>query len=270
MRVGFLQMAPAFVNPGESIKRIEAALKDAPMADLYVLPELCNSGYSFLSREQAESSAESTDGPFVTFLIDQCRMKNCFIVSGLNEREGDDLYNSAVLVGQAGIVGKYRKLHLYNNEPDFFEPGNFGLPVFEISGVRIGMLVCFDWRFPEVWRIMALQGADIVCLPSNIVDVNRTLRALPGHALCNHIFVVMCNRTGTEGELTFGGRSTSFGPTGEVLIQASTDKTEAGVVDIDVNLARDKTASPRNHSLNDRRPAEYRLIVSDSREKGIR
>ena len=262
MRVGFIQFAPVLGNVSASIEQLDAHLASAGDADLWVLPELCNSGYNFTSWSQAWQAAEEIgNGPFVRHLASVCRERGCHIVSGLNERAGDRLYNTAILVGPGGVVGHYRKLHLFLHEKDFFEPGDAGLPVFDIGSCRVGMLVCFDWLFPEVWRILALEGADLICHPSNLVLPGLAQRAVPIHALPNRVDVVTANRIGTEGDLTFTGQSTLAGPRGEILLQASPSEEEIGVVDVDVSLARDKRITPRNHIFGDRRPDLYSSLL---------
>jgi predicted amidohydrolase len=173
------------------------------------------------------------------------------------EREGENLYNTAVLVGPGGLLGRYRKMHLFMDEKDIFEPGDLGLPVFDIGLCRIGMLICFDWMFPEVWRILALKGADIICHPSNLVIPGLCQKAVPVHSVCNRVFVVTANRIGVERDLTFTGLSTIADPRSNVLLQASSDREEVGLVEIDPSLARNKQATPRNHIFDDRRPDQY-------------
>jgi predicted amidohydrolase len=163
VKIGFMQFAPILGNVQATMDRISKLSPRAAGADLLVLPELCNSGYNFESLEQAWGTSEEIDNSvFLDYLESLCQQLNCHVVSGFNERMEDHLYNSAVLIGPRGYIGKYRKLHLFMNEKDFFEPGNTGLPVFEIGSCRVGMLICFDWIFPEVWRILALKGADII------------------------------------------------------------------------------------------------------------
>jgi predicted amidohydrolase len=120
--------------------------------------------------------------------------------------------------------------------------------------------VCFDWIFPEVWRILALKGADIICHPSNLVLPGLAQRAIPIHALTNRVYVVTANRIGTEGDLTFTGVSTIANPRGDILAQASQAKEELVVQEIDIAVARDKMITPRNHLLTDRRPEQYALL----------
>jgi predicted amidohydrolase len=265
VKVGFVQFSPALGDVEATMAKIEHLSPGYLGADLLVFPELCNSGYNFESAEQAMATSETIGGGvFVEFLESLCRRLDCHIVSGLNEREGECLYNTSVLVGPKGYVGRYRKLHLFMNEKDYFGPGDGGLPVFDIGSCRLGMLVCFDWQFPEVWRVLALKGADLICHPSNLVLPGRAQRAVPVHALINRIYTVTANRIGREGNLTFTGLSTIADPGGEVLLQASATEDSVGLVEVDIQLARDKQVTSRNHTFNDRRPAEYALLCADA------
>jgi predicted amidohydrolase len=127
------------------------------------------------------------------------------------------------------------------------------------------MLVCFDWMFPEVWRILALKGADLICHPSNLVLPSLAQQAVPIHALTNRVYVVTANRIGTEGNLSFTGLSIIANPKGEVLLQASPTGGEVGLVEADLELARDKQITARNHIFADRRPEEYAFLSGERR-----
>ena len=263
MKIGCIQFEPSLGNLDDTIKRLETLIPDAAGADLIVLPELANSGYNFISQEQAWDSAESIENSrFINFLQHISKKHQFHIVSGFNERLGNKLYNSAVLIGPTGVLGKYQKLHLFYNEFDFFEPGDVGLPVFDVNGVKIGIQVCFDWMYPEDWRILALQGADIICHPSNLVLPGLAQKAVPIHALINRVFTITANRIGTEGDLTFTGLSTIANPIGEVLAQAAPDEAAVLVVEIDLEEARQKQITPRNHIFNDRRPDQYHQLTA--------
>jgi predicted amidohydrolase len=262
MKIGYLQFAPVLSNVQATIAQIERLEPLCAGADLLVLPELCNSGYNFISSQQAWDTAETIGGGvFLSYLESLCQRRHCHVVSGLNERDGDRLYNTAVLVGPGGYVGRYRKLHLFMNEKDYFRPGDEGLPVFDIGACKVGMLVCFDWIFPEVWRILALRGVDIICHPSNLVLPGLAQRAVPIHALTNRVYVVTANRIGSEGDLTFTGLSTIADPMGQVLAQASPSEAEVAVVDVEIDLARDKNITSRNNLFADRRPEEYAPLL---------
>ena len=262
MKVGFIQFAPVLGDVQATIRKIDRFISLAETADLLVLPELCNSGYNFESHQQAwDTSEEVKDSIFVRYLESLCREHNLYVVSGFNERDNDRLYNTAVLIGPNGYIGKYRKLHLFVNEKDYFTPGNAGLPVFDIGLCKLGMLICFDWIFPEVWRILALKGADVICHPSNLVIPGLAQKAIPVHALTNRVYVITANRIGTEGDLSFSGLSTIADPKGDILAQASRSDEEIKTVDIDVALARDKMITPRNDIFADRRPKEYMSLI---------
>lgn len=265
MKIGYLQFASKLGEPQTNLTRIETLLEDVNLPDLLVLPELCNSGYNFTSHQQAIDTAEEVkSSAFLEFLTSICTKNNIHIVSGFNEREGDDLFNSAVLVGPRGWIGTYRKLHLFNTEKLHFQPGNLGLPVFDIGWCKVGMLVCFDWFFPEAWRVLALKGAEVIGHPSNLVLPGLAQRGVPVHAMINRYYTVTANRTGQEGDLTFTGLSTIASPHGEVLAQAPETGNELRSVEFDPALARDKKITERNHALLDRRPGEYRLLVREN------
>lgn len=267
MKIGYVQFAPALGDTAASLDRIESLMPDDDEVDLLVLPELSNSGYNFESAEQARSTAEEpANSALVDYLKSWCLSHDAHVVTGFNELVGDTLFNSALLIGPDGLCGTYRKLHLFLDEKDVFQPGNVGLPVFEVRGIKVGMLICFDWFFPEAWRVLALKGADIICHPSNLVLPEYCQRALPTYALINRMFIITANRIGTEGDLTFTGRSTMASPDAIVLHEASADLEEVAVVDIDIALARDKNITVRNHVLNDRRPDQYSLLCKPESE----
>jgi predicted amidohydrolase len=267
MKLACVQFAPAFLDRDETIRRLDPWLDRTGGADLVVLPELCNSGYDFGNRDEAFACAErADDGPFLAHLARRCADLDCEIVTGFCERLGDHLYNSAALVSARGLEGLYRKLHLFMNERDFFVPGDRGLPVFDRPYARVGMQICFDWSFPEPWRVLALAGAEVVAHPANLVLPGKAQRAIPVHAMVNRIFVASANRTGTEGDLTFTGQSLIAGVEGELLAEASPTETGIAAAEIDPSLARNKAITARNDALADRRPGEYAALCSPTEE----
>jgi beta-ureidopropionase len=264
MRIGYIQFEPRLGDLEGNRQRVAELVSRAAEADLVVLPELANSGYNFESPEQAAATAEDAHaGPFVSLLGALAVQHEMHIVAGLNEHDAKsgNRYNSSVLVGPGGVVGVYRKLHLFLNEKDFFTPGDAGLPVFDIGGCRVGMLICFDWTFPEAWRVLTLRGADVIAHPSNLVLRGRAQRAVPVHAMINRIYVVTANRIGSEGELTFTGCSLIADPAGGILSVALPDEETIDIVEVDVSGARHKQVTERNHLIDDRRPAEYGDLV---------
>jgi predicted amidohydrolase len=258
MKISIIQFAPHLANLEATLRDLQRLMPSAAGSDLVVLPELCNSGYNFISKEQAwDSSENAIAGRFTQYLISACHEHGCAIVSGLNERDGDKLYNSAILVTRDGLLGKYRKLHLYLNEKDFFLPGNLGAPIFELNGIRLGMLICFDWWFAEVWRLLALKGADIICHPSNLVIPGKCQRAVPIHAMTNKVYVVTANRIGTEGDLWFTGGSVVCDTKGTVIGAAPEREEAVLTVEIDPFAARNKAVNLRNNLFDDRRTDVY-------------
>jgi len=267
LKIGLIQFAPVLGDVQATIRKIDGLIDQCQITDILVLPELCNSGYNFTSFEEAwETSEEIENSIFINHLLSKCKQFNLHIVSGFNERDNNNLYNSAILIGPKGYIGKYRKLHLFMNEKDYFKPGNISLPVFDIGLCKIGMLVCFDWIFPEVWRILALKGAEIICHPSNLVLPGLAQKAVPIHALTNRIYTITANRIGTEGDLSFTGLSTIANPNGDILFQASRTEEETVMKDIDITVARDKIITKKNDLFSDRRPEEYSILT----EKDIR
>ena len=265
MKVGFLQTSPVF---GKKEENIDTALaKINPLdADLVVLPELFSTGYQFTSKEETLALAEIVpDGQTTRVLINLSKEKDLYIVAGLSERENGRCYNSAVLVGPHGFIGCYRKLHLFYNEKKWFEPGNVELNVYDIGLAKIGIMICFDWFFPEVARNLALKGADIICHPANLV-LPYCPQAMITRCLENRVFAITANRIGTEKRseerLTFIGTSQIVGTKGEVLYRASSDRDETIVVEINPMNARDKQVTPVNHLLNDRR-LEFAIPVEE-------
>ena len=263
IKAGFIQFRPELGNQEANIKKLKSLIPLAKDADLIVLPELANSGYNFISKEQAFENAEETNNSiFIEFLAEEARKYNLNIVAGINEREESKLYNSAILVNPKGLSGKYRKIHLFWNEKNIFEKGDLGLPVFDLGFCKIGILICFDWIFPEVWRILALKGADVICHPSNLV-LPYAQQAVPVHGMINRTFNITANRYGTERDVTFSGKSIISDPFGKTLITATPDKDEVRIVEMDIEKARDKMITPRNHAFEDRIVEEYSYLIQN-------
>lgn len=256
IKLAIIQFSPTLGDLQSTIQTLTPLLNKAKDADLIVLPELANTGYNFDSKEHAFSLSESISNSFyLNFLQKICEMYNCKIATGFSEKEGAKLYNSAILLDKNGTIGIYRKLHLFMNEKSIFEPGNLGLPVFEVDGIKIGMLVCFDWMFPETWRKLALNDVDLIVHPSNLV-LPYAQSVIPSYALVNRIFIAMANRIGTEKDLSFTGQSIIVDPTGKILSRAGSTE-EVLLVNIDVTQARNKMITPLNDAFTDRRTDVY-------------
>lgn len=261
MKVGYFQSHPEFGEVQRNLDQVISRL-DSVDCDLLVLPELAFSGYQFVDREEVLALSEPVpDGPTTRACIELARQHRMHVVVGLPERAGGQCYNSAIVVGPSGFLGCYRKTHLFDEETLWFSPGDSGFQVWNIGEARIGVMICFDWYYPESARTLALQGAEIVCHPSNLV-LPHCPDAMVTRALENRIFSITANRIGREARggkspLTFIGTSEVVSPQGHILSRASADTPELAVVEINLTEARNKSINPHNHLLKDRRPHHY-------------
>ncbi|WP_412063189.1 nitrilase-related carbon-nitrogen hydrolase [Rubrivirga sp. IMCC45206] len=264
MTISCIQTHPTKGQTEANLRSVEPLVLGAD-ADLVVLPELFATGYFFDSSEQAASLAETIDGPTVRQLEGWAQETGATIVAGLAERDGDALYNSAVVVAPNGLLGTYRKTHLYYEETQHFAPGADGFEVWTVTdrkrrSYRLGVMVCFDWFFPESARTLALQGADVIAHPSNLV-LPHCPAAMPIRALENGVFTATANRVGTESNgresLTFVGQSRICSPRAEVLAAASVVDEAVIRAEIDPHEARTTALNPYNDRVADRRPELY-------------
>ncbi|MBN4054477.1 acyltransferase [Nitrospira defluvii] len=273
MKVGIVQIDSVFGQLEKNVDKA-VALIESHSADLWVLPELFNTGYQFISKQEAKAFSEPIPlGPTSQRLIRTAKKQKTFIVAGIAERSGNKVYNAAALIGPLGFISVYRKIHLFYEEKRWFTPGN--LP-FKIDSIfykspkggrltaRIGTMICFDWIFPESARTLSTLGADIICHPSNLV-LSHCPDAMITRCLENRVFAITANRVGSEKRrnerLTYIGKSQIVNPRGNVLFRASEKEEAVQVVEIDPKEARDKRLNRYNHLLKDRRKRFYRQPV---------
>lgn len=266
IKAGFVQMRPLFGEKEKNVEKLEKLLKGAGRkeAELLVLPELFDTGYVFRKKSEVAKLAEKIPGGKTTRELERIsREFGTSIVAGVCEADGGRHYNSAVLVSpKKGFVSVYRKAHLFDSEKLWFSPGNTGFVVHDIGKAKVGIMICFDWFFPEAARVLALDGADIICHPANLV-LPYCQTAILGAALQNRVFVITANRTGAERGIKFTGRSQITGPRMEVLAGGSAGGEGVKVVDIDPERARDKRIPGRNNdAFGDRRVGLYGRILS--------
>jgi predicted amidohydrolase len=265
-------MEPRIGEKKANVERSLTMIAEAAQAgaDLVVLPELCNTGYVFESREEAEGLAEPIhDGPTVRTWQDAASEHDLLVVAGIAERSGERLYNSAVFVSAGGLIGHYRKNHLWADENRFFEPGDLGVPVFHTEYGRLAIAVCYDIWFPETFRMAALRGADLMCIPTNWVPMPGQRENLPAMANIlsmagahsNGIFVAAADRVGVERGQPFLGCSLIVGPQGwPIAGPASAYREEILIANMDLAEAeRGRTLNSFNHVLRDRRRDMYNL-----------
>jgi len=272
--VASIQMEP---EVGEKTRNLERSLRCVAQAaqqgaQIIVLPELCNTGYVFRSRQEAFSLAEEIpSGESTQAWADAARRHNVHIVAGMAERVGNRLYNAAVTLGPQGHLSTYRKLHLWGDEHLFFESGDLGLPVVHTELGRIASVICYDGWFPEVYRLLAVQGTDIVCMPTNWVPMPGQLPGRPAmantlamaNAHSNGLNIVCANRTGIERGQPFIGQSLIVGADGWPLAgPASTDGEEILCARINIRRSRlTRHLNAFNDVIRDRRDDVYDTML---------
>lgn len=261
MKLALVQFDPVFGDPARNRDQVAEILAEVSAdVDVIVLPELYSSGYLFTSEDEVTAVAEPLDGPSLSLLADLARERNCAIAAGFAEAAEDGPYNSAVIFGPDGLLSHYRKLHLFDRETLWFRPGNQPLPVVEFRDARLGIMVCFDWRFPEAARTLALRGADVILHPSNLV-LPWCPDAMLTRALENNVFVATADRWGIEDRggtrLRFIGQSQVVTPRGERLGRLGEEETAVLEVEIDPADARDKQVTGHNDLWRDRREEFY-------------
>lgn len=257
IKVSIIQFNPALGDPDRNVMAIRDRLIHTTHSDIVVLPELAFTGYNFEDRDHAWVLSEvPEESELVQMLHNVATTNNQYIITGFNERSGDKMYNSSLLIGHEGVLGVYRKMHLFMEEKEIFEPGDGKLEVYDLGFCKLGMQICFDYLFPEPWRILAQKGADLIAHPSNLLTKNA-IKTMPGIALMNKVFTLTANRIGTEGDLTFNGSSMIINPSGDVVASAPSDEEAILNLDIDPTQARNKMITSMNHVFNDRRPEHY-------------
>ncbi len=190
-------------------------------------------------------------------------------VFGFPENSNGKLYNSCALVTPNGQTYIYRKLHLFMHEKLWFSPGDLQLRAYDYNNAKIGMMICFDWIFPEVARTLALSGAQILCHPANLV-MPFCQNAMITRSLENRVFSITANRIGREArgefDFHFTGQSQIVSNKGELLNRASNNKVEVIIADIKNDTSDDKWLNKINNLWGDRRPDFYSK-VTDGEEK---
>ncbi|MGG7308733.1 nitrilase-related carbon-nitrogen hydrolase [Curtobacterium sp. AB451] len=266
-RVRCDQLAPVL---GDVAANVETILRSVTRAlddgvDVLVLPELATSGYVFSDRAEAERAAITTDHALFERLTEQLGASTMIVVVGFCEQDDRSLRNSVAVVDATGVRTVYRKTHLWDRETLVFDPGDDGPPVVATAHGRIGVLVCYDLEFPEMPRMLALAGADLIAVPTNWPvgshpERDRVAEVIAAQAAArgNGVFIACCDRAGTERGQDWNEASVVVDQFGWVVAEAPV-RAGATTVTADVfpTLARDKSTSPHNDWLGDRRPEIY-------------
>ena len=272
MRVAVAQIEPKLAEVGRNLEACVARLEEAAKngAQLLVLPECALPGYMFDSADEALPYAEEIPGPSTEVLERACRRLGMHVVCGMLERDTEGLRNAAVLIGPSGLIGTYRKTHLpFLGVDRFVVPGD-EFSVYETPLGRIGLEICYDLRFPEVTRTLALRGADIVAHPTNFPLAARpqTEFITRARAAENRVYLLTSNRVGKERWGEFCGWSQIVDPHGKRLAEAGAAEEALLVADVEIERARDKDfVIPGEYELylfGHRRPDLYGALVEET------
>ncbi|MBB75946.1 MAG: amidohydrolase [Planctomycetaceae bacterium] len=274
IKVAGVQMDVHLGDSDANLIRMEEALETTANegATLTVFPECALSGYCFDSLQEASPYGESIPGPSTQRLAETCRRLGIFTVFGLLESHDSGLFNACALVGPAGLVAGYRKIHLpYLGIDRFTTAGDRPFAVHATGDLRIGMNICYDSAFPESARVMALAGADLIVLPTNFPPGSECMiqHVVHARAMENGVYYIAVNRVGQERGFPFIGQSKICDPDGKLLAEAPADEETILYADIDLARARNKhrVRVPKQHEIDrfaDRRPSMYGPVADST------
>lgn len=264
MRLAISQLNPQVGDVDENLVRVNSILEEAERAyaDVLVLPELTNSGYVFENKEEAMNSSEIIPNGLMCQEFCEWSKKDKLIIAGICEKTEKGLYNSAVAFSNGNYLTTYRKIHLFLNERDWFLPGKNEPPVISFRNYRFGIMICFDWAFPEIARILTLKGAQVLLHPANLV-LPYCQDAMITRSIENRVFTATANRVGEERNIKFAGASQITDPKGNRLVRMSSEEIGIRIADIDPALADDKSITERNDVIRDRKPKLYFRLTQD-------
>lgn len=271
MKIAAVQMDVALKDVAGNLQRMRARLREAAGqgAKLVAFPECALCGYCFDSLDEAREFAQAIPGPATEEMRRACAELGCYAVFGLLESDGPRVFNAAVLVGPAGVIGSYRKVHLPFLGIDMFTAyGDRPFAVHSAGELNVGMNICYDAAFPEAARSLALLGADLIVLPTNWPPGSECTAAsvINARALENNVYYLAVNRVGTERGFEFIGHSKIVDPSGRTLAESAGLSEEILYAEVDPARARRKhvVRVPGKHEIDrlaDRRPAMYGLLT---------
>ncbi|MGL4550107.1 MAG: carbon-nitrogen hydrolase family protein [Gemmataceae bacterium] len=276
-KLAAVQTDVALADVGANLTRLRGWLREAADAGawLVVFPECALSGYCYASKEEAMPAARAADGPELAAVAGDCADRGVFAVVGFLERAGEHLFNAAALIGPAGVLAVYRKIHLpFLGVDRFTTPGDRPFAVQDVGGTRVGMNICYDGSFPESSRVLSVLGADLILLPTNWPPGGKA--AIPlvlARAVENHVYYAAVNRVGEERGFRFIGQSRILAPNGDLLAEAGESEETILYADIDPGKARAKkiVRVPGEHEIDrmaDRRPDMYGPLSDDRKASG--
>ena len=256
----FVQTNPRFGKIEHNVEKgIELANK--AKEGIIVFPELFNTGYVFRNKKELENLAENArTGHTAKKLIKFSKSKNSTIIAGIAEKSNEKFYNTAIIISKGKFIGKYRKIHLFYKEKNIFTPGK-KIELFNIDGINIGIIICFDWIFPELSRKLAIKGADVIAHPSNLILKGLGQKVMLTRSVENKIFTITANRIGIENrenttsnnelKYRFTGESQITSPNMKILARAESNKQSCKSVSVNILEARNKNITKMNNLFKD-------------------
>lgn len=277
IRVAACQIDPQLGEVDRNLEHIERVVAEAATsgARLVLLPEAAVTGYVFENLDEALAVAQRAGAVAEQRLADAAVSNHVALIVGTLEAEAREVFNTALILASDGRRFRYRKMHLpFLGVDRFATPGQDAPEVYDLAGMRVGVLICYDLRFPEAARICALEGADLVALPTNWpvgVEFHPGIFA-PARAAENHVYLLACDRVGEERGTTFIGRSMLLDYNGRERAKASDTDEEILVGEVDFELARQthQRRIPGEHewdTINDRRPGLYGRLLQPGRDR---
>jgi predicted amidohydrolase len=261
--LSIVQFCPKYADLDYNIEFLIDKIKDDD-SDIIVFPELALSGYFFTKKSDLSDLAIRADGEIISQFQKLSQKLDKVIVFGFVEKDKSSFYNSAaILLPDINESSIYRKSHLFYKERLVFEQGNTGFfnVYWSEKDVNIGTMICYDWRFPEAARTLALKGADLILCPANLVT-GVWEEPMRTRALENKVYVAVINRTGYESineeTLEFNGKSTIISYNGKSLISAGEDNEIILTSELSPEKTRDKSFNDINNIFLDRRPELYK------------
>ncbi len=262
VNISIVQFCPKLFEKNSNISKMEQIIRGDD-SDLIIFPELSISGYFFLNREEVEENSDEFNGNTIKRFQELATKLNKIIVFGFAEKFRTELFNSAaILFPEDKYSACYRKTHLFYKERFCFDKGNSGFFVIDYKpfDLKLGTMICYDWRFPEAARTLGMKGADLIVCPSNLVT-KIWHSVMPARSVENKVYLAVSNRYGNEernGEnLQFNGTSAIWDFNGSILKAAQKEGDEILKCSINPELTRNKMFNEYNDIFKDRRPALY-------------
>lgn len=272
-KVGAVQMDIKIKEKDSNLEKMKAFAQKAADegVELLIFPECSLTGYCYESKEEAKTMAETIPGPATSLIQVICSKFNMTIIFGLIELDNDRVFNSAAIVDSTGVIANHRKIHLPHLALDHFvDRGDLPISVHDTKLCSVGINICYDMMFPEISRIQAIKGADLIAIPTNWPEGAKNIRLVDTRAIENRVYLAAANRIGFERGCSFMGNSIICDPNGDILAKASSDKEELITATVDPNLSRAKRIDRgENYWLDymkDRRPDMYGDILKDYEE----